>query len=253
MLLIVFAVKEHRVHLPNSHTEDSPQPHAATASSPKGWSVFSFCTSTRAAFPNWLSTCCLQLSLQETCHVIPITCPLKSLPSFCCLQTLGKGFPLPANHTQVPRKYLYLDIAIMPSPTGVANRNLWGKLIILGRVWKQLTLFWAMSDHVPCRCKCSFDHLWEKRTFNFWSVLPTLPASSMHAPAWKPPQRPSSFRAVGKSLPNPPMLSLGSSHLGDITGMIRLKTLFPTEDNWHYSGQETIANKTMCCVIHSFA
>lgn len=75
------------------------------------------------------------------------------------------------------------------------------------------------------------------------------PPCTLQLSLWKPPQRPSSFRAVGKSLPNPPILSLESSHLGDITGMIRLKTLFPTEDNWHYSGQETIANKTEWCAV----
>ena len=41
---------------------------------------------------------------------------------------------------------------------------------------------------------------------------------------WKSPQRPSLFRTVSKSLPNPSILSLESSHLGDITEMTRLNT-----------------------------
>lgn len=51
-----------------------------------------------------------------------------------------------------------------------------------------------------------------------------LPPHMLQYSLWKPRRRPSLFRTVGKSHPNPSILSLESSHLGDITGIPRLNT-----------------------------
>lgn len=51
-----------------------------------------------------------------------------------------------------------------------------GENKLLGRVWKKLTLFGVITDHIPHRCKGTFDHLWEG---GIW-LLESLSDSSIH-------------------------------------------------------------------------